>query len=162
MITVELGGGKSPKYHPNIDVIEHPNVDIVQDLEKHPHLPFKDVSVDLVYASHILEHLCWTTKTLQKILSEISRILKKGAVVIIKAPDFDLLVEKYKESGLDNWDVQALILGGWFKGPYEPHKTLLNVPFMMKLLQRVGITTIHVERKPEHHRLEFEIVGMKI
>ena len=66
----------------NLDILPVKGVDIVCDLNKS--IPLKDNSVTEVYAGHILEHLDDTIK----IMEEIYRVCKNGAVVKIKVPYF--------------------------------------------------------------------------
>jgi SAM-dependent methyltransferase len=54
-----------------VDKLTLPGVDIVHDLEKG--LPFKDSSVDIIYAGSVLEFI----DDLEAVMSEIHRILKK-------------------------------------------------------------------------------------
>lgn len=56
-----------------------PNVDYQVDLQ---HLPFEECSYDLIYASHVLEHIPDDNKA----LSEIARILKPGGIAILPVP----------------------------------------------------------------------------
>lgn len=65
-------------------------------------LPFLDCSYDLVYASHVLEHVPWF-QTMDA-LREVYRILKPGGVFEVWVPDFEYLVRCYarRECG-DDW-----------------------------------------------------------
>lgn len=85
---LNLGCGKDikPKEEGriNLDFIKRPGVDVVHDLNKYP-WPFnKDNSFDEIYCSHILEHL----ENFQRAMSEIKRICKNKAKVIIRVPHF--------------------------------------------------------------------------
>ncbi len=84
------------------------NVDYVFDAEKK--LPFSKNSFDLVYASHVLEHLPWY-KT-EEILKEWIRILKPNGKLIIFVPDGLKVMNTIMEAELnnlselpDNWQV---------------------------------------------------------
>lgn len=66
----------------NIDSFPHTGVDLVCDLNKG--IPLPDNSITEVKANHILEHL----EDIIKIMEEIHRVSKKGAVVKIKSPYF--------------------------------------------------------------------------
>jgi SAM-dependent methyltransferase len=63
-----------------VDNVAVPGVDVVADLERG--LPFRDSSVDAVYAYHILEHLNDFLGT----MNEIYRVCKPGALVFVKVP----------------------------------------------------------------------------
>jgi len=67
----------------NLDFIKQPGVDVVHDLNKLP-WPFKDNTFDEVYCSHVLEHF----DNLERIMLEIKRISKSGAIIDIRAPHF--------------------------------------------------------------------------
>lgn len=55
--------------------------------------PYKDNSVDIVYASHLFEHL--NLKTANYFLTEAYRVLKKGGVIRIVVPDLYQIAKKY-------------------------------------------------------------------
>ncbi len=65
-----------------LDAVKIDDVDVVHNLNKFPY-PFKNNSFDVVYASHILEHL---EAPLDDILWEICRICKPGGRIIIIVP----------------------------------------------------------------------------
>ena len=58
-------------------------------------LPFKDASVDFVYASHFLEH--FKKYEAMRLLQDCLRIMKPGATIRIIVPDLELLARKYVE-----------------------------------------------------------------
>jgi len=64
----------------NLDYCKAEGIDVVHDLEKK--LPFKDNEFDLIYASHILEHI----KNYEQLIGELRRILKEGGILEIKVP----------------------------------------------------------------------------
>ncbi len=55
--------------------------------------PIANHSADVVYASHVLEHL--TQKNAELFLSEAHRVLKKGACLRLVLPDLYMLSKKY-------------------------------------------------------------------
>jgi SAM-dependent methyltransferase len=54
-------------------------------------LPFKAHSLELVYTSHAMEHL--DDDTVAMTLAEAHRILRPGAPILVKIPDFDATLE---------------------------------------------------------------------
>ena len=68
----------------NTDQFKRKGVDAIFDLNKTPY-PFKDNSIDEIYASHILEHL---DIPVHKFMKEIHRILKPAGKITIKVPHF--------------------------------------------------------------------------
>ena len=77
--------------------------------------PLKDGSVRIAYTSHCLEHL--DAKTVQKVLSEVSRVLKRDGHFVIKLPDFDRVLDAWRrsESGFfssEFWGYDSVV-GTW-------------------------------------------------
>ena len=66
----------------NVDAFDNCKPDVVWDLDKMP-WPWGDMSIDHIFAAHILEHLedWWGA------LKECARILKPGGTVHIRVPD---------------------------------------------------------------------------
>jgi len=71
----------------------------------HEHLDFKDVtklefdnsSVDLIYASHLLEY--FDREEVASLLEEWTRVLKPGGILRIAVPDFQAMVNLYNSGG---------------------------------------------------------------
>jgi SAM-dependent methyltransferase len=81
MIRVDLGCGTNKQLgFIGVDRYQLPGVDVVANLDEP--LPFATDSVDLVLASHSLEHV----KTLLATMKEIYRICKHGAQLCVLAP----------------------------------------------------------------------------
>lgn len=66
-----------------IDILSVPGVDIVHDLSMFP-WPLRDDEFDVIFVSHCLEHV----DDLLKTLSEMNRISRTGAHIIIQVPYF--------------------------------------------------------------------------
>lgn len=60
-------------------------------------LPFIDGSVDVIYSSHMLEHL--DQHEAKVFLNEAKRVLKPRGVLRIGVPDIRILVDEYLETG---------------------------------------------------------------
>lgn len=81
---INLGCGRNiMKGYVNVDKVKLEGVDVVHNLDKFPY-PFKDNSVDEVYARYILEHLDDTIK----VMEELHRICKPGARIFLFLPYF--------------------------------------------------------------------------
>jgi SAM-dependent methyltransferase len=79
--TVDLGcGTRKMKGAIGMDIVPVPGVDVVASMERG--LPFKDNSLDGVYAYHVLEHM----DDFLAIMGEIWRVCRDGALVRIKVP----------------------------------------------------------------------------
>jgi SAM-dependent methyltransferase len=84
LTVLNLGAGKTD--FPGVtavDWVKFPNVKIVHNLEEFP-WPIADNSVDVVMAFHFMEH----TADMFKTFSEINRICKNGARVLVEVPHF--------------------------------------------------------------------------
>ena len=60
------------------------------------HLPIESDSIDIVYSSHMIEHM--GQKELAQFLHEAYRILKEGGVIRLSTPDFEMKVNEYMKS----------------------------------------------------------------
>lgn len=67
-----------------LDIIKNSSVDIVHDLSKFPY-PFNRQEFDIVYASHLLEHI-QDNRIFFRLIKEIHRILKPNGLFVIKVP----------------------------------------------------------------------------
>ena len=73
-----------------LDFVPDPNTNVVGDVQR---LPFADASVDLVYATGLLEHVVDE----RAVVSEIRRILRPGGVAHLEVP----FLEQYHEDPID-------------------------------------------------------------
>ena len=131
----------------NVDVLPLPHIHHVHNITDLVMFP-KD-SVDLMYASHVLEHI--PVKEVEKTLREWRRVLKKGGVLRLSVPDFDNLVDHYVETGRSVDLVRDNVLGQ--EPPYDNHYTLWNMSKMEKVLQGVGFANLRRwdPATAEHH-----------
>jgi len=77
-------GSEHKKGYLNIDLY-CPVADLIHDLSQP--LPFKDESIDKIYASHVIEHL--SRAEWQKAKQDWARVLKKGGKLEILCPDLE-------------------------------------------------------------------------
>jgi predicted SAM-dependent methyltransferase len=96
MKALNIGGG--PKFRAdgwiNLDAVGSKPFILSSDCV----LPMADASLDLVYSSHTLEHL--DDPTVARVLEESRRVLKKDGKLLIKIPDFDIILEAYRRGDL--------------------------------------------------------------
>jgi SAM-dependent methyltransferase len=92
-----------------LNVVAGRNVDYVADATKK--LPFSDNTFDLVYASHILEHVPWYQT--RDVLNEWIRTIKPGGRIEIWVPNGLLICKTFveAETGVDDQIEQD----GWYK-----------------------------------------------
>lgn len=105
---LEIGPGrKRVSGFETLNVVGGRQVDYVADASKR--LPFPDNTFDVVYASHILEHIPWYDT--RRVLAEWARVVKKGGRLEIWVPDGELICEaildnsrnKKNQAHLDGW-----------------------------------------------------------
>ncbi len=148
--------------HLGCGTIDYPHFINIDGLpEKHIHYvraindlaPFKDNSVDLIYASHCLEHFPHSHIT--TVLNEWFRVLKKDGILRLAVPDFHCLVNIYQENNQDIQIIQGMLMGGQdYK--YNFHMTIFNYMNLETLLKKVGFKLVR-KWQPETNKLtDFE------
>lgn len=89
LLKIDLGcGDNKQKGFVGVDIIKTKGVDVVHDLTKYP-WPFKDNSVDEIWASHYVEHLphgVGLQDGMVDFMNECWRIMKKGAIARFLTP----------------------------------------------------------------------------
>ena len=84
-IYLNLGCGNDIKHNfINIDKFEFNGVDLTLDLEQDG-FPFDDNSIDLVFASHFLEHI----RNFDHLIHEVYRVLKIGGILHFIVPSWN-------------------------------------------------------------------------
>lgn len=137
-LNLHLGcGDVEHKKFINIDGYPFSHVHYVQSIDKLPQ--FDNNSVDLIYASHCLEHFKYGQ--IEVVLQEWYRVLKKDAVLRLSVPDFDKLVEIYKIYNNDPDVILPQLMGGQ-NNKYNFHYTIFNTANLTKLLKKVGFSQI--------------------
>ena len=126
----------------NIDGYPYPNVHYVQAIDRL--FQFKDESVDLIYASHCLEHFRYLQT--MAVLKEWYRVLKKGAILRLSVPDFDKLVDIYSKHNHDPDVIMPQLMGGQ-NNKYNFHLAAFNRVNLGRFLHSVGFSEIR-EWKP--------------
>jgi SAM-dependent methyltransferase len=74
-------------------------------------IPLPDGSVEVLYTSHMLEHM--TRADVTKFLRDVYRVLMPGGIIRIAVPDIGKLVNRYLDSG----DADAFIEGTYLSTP---------------------------------------------
>lgn len=128
----------------HIDLVDLPHIDYKHDVTTLP--MFSDESVDLIYASHVLEY--FDRQQARLVLKEWGRVLKAGGTLRLAVPDFPALVKVYEMSGeLDN------ILGPLYgrmeiaahkeSGVVIYHKTVYDFASLKRTLEECSFTDVH-------------------
>lgn len=101
-------------------------------------LPFKNGSVDHVYASHVLEH--FYPEIGEMLLVESYRVLKKGGRIRICVPDLKHAVDLYLSGD------KKTALGYFFQdrklGEFHRHKYMYDFELLEALLKKCGFLSI--------------------
>lgn len=133
-------------------------------------LPFADNTYDLIFASHVLEHVPWYRTAAA--LKEVHRVLKFGGEFEVYVPDFAYIVHCYQQRRCgDNWrvfnpdsDWMTWVNGRIFTygedavellSPERPipqthHKAVFDFEYLKKCLERAGFRQI--VKVPHGHR----------
>ena len=127
----------------NIDVLDYPHVHFKISGEDLP--MFEDDSVDLVYASHMLEY--FTYGDAKAALTEWFRVLKPGGQLNVCVPDFEALVEvyrKYKDPLMLRGSIFAIVdkVLKTDDGIQVFHKMIYDEALLTRLLGECGFTDI--------------------
>lgn len=122
----------------NIDGLPLPHIHYVRPIDDLP--LFNDETIDLIYASHCLEH--FSHRKVDTVLKEWFRVLKAGGVLRISVPDFDLLVDIYqKNNKIIDPPIQMMFMGGQ-NHKYNFHMAIFNQKSLTKILQEVGFSEV--------------------
>jgi predicted SAM-dependent methyltransferase len=139
-INIHLGCGNisSPEFI-NVDSRVFPHVHHVHNVENLP--MFRDGFADLIYASHVLEHI--SMLKLEAVLSEWKRVLKPNGILRLSVPDFERIIEIYNNNNKNIEYIWMPLLGGQdYKN--NSHYSVFNFSFIKKLLIEVGFSEIRI------------------
>jgi len=110
----------------------------------------KDNSIELIYASHVLEH--FGRLEYKDVLKEWFRVLKPNGILRVSVPSFESVVEYYKNHD-DNLELLlGLLVGGQKVGQYDYHKMIFDEKFLSKDLKETGFKNVkkYNWKKTEH------------
>lgn len=130
----------------HVDPVPHAHIDHVTPIDRLA--MFRDDSVDLIYASHVLEQ--FGRYDIFDVVSEWFRVLKAGGVLRLAGPDFSKAARYYVEHG-DIRDVIGLVVGGQADDD-DTHMALFDEVNLGELLLDVGFSEVdrYDWRKTEH------------
>ena len=139
---VKLHLGCGPRFIPgfvHVDVQPYPHIDLVSDVARLDRIA--DASVDLIYASHVLEHFGrWEFRA---VLTEWRRVLKPGGVLRLAVPDFAACAKLYYENGLADGlnGLMGLICGGQ-RDAHDFHRMVFDEAFLTHELVGLGFRQV--------------------
>lgn len=138
MLKLHLGcGNKHIDGYINIDIRYLPSVDQVDNIRFLR--SYKENTVDVIYASHVLEHFGrWDYKS---VLARWFQILKPNGILRVAVPDFHAIATYYLESQQLR-DVSGMLYGGQ---DYDENKHFWCWDYreLHADLKEVGFTNIH-------------------
>lgn len=138
-VYVNLGCGVNTSgEYINVDAVAFPHTHYLSTIEN-LHM-FPDNSIDLLYASHVIEHI--PRGQLKAAFDEWYRVLKVGGIFRFGVPDFDKLIEVYQLSGHKVDSIVNQLLGQ--DAPYDDHHTLWNFQYAEELLNEAGFKDIKI------------------
>lgn len=163
---LEIGpGNKRITGFETLNVVWDRHVDYVVDASGK--LPFSDSTFDLVYASHVLEHIPWYQ--VQDVLTEWVRLLKPGGRIEIWVPDaykickllVDIENEIYRPEWHDGWRpfneeddpykwVSGRLLYGAKKEYPSWHLSLITPKYIKYLFETSGLIENRYLNKSEY------------
>ncbi|MEG4582629.1 methyltransferase domain-containing protein [Microcoleus sp. MON1_C5] len=137
-VNLHLGCGlvNHPKFI-NIDARPAPHIHYIRAIDNLA--PFQDNSVNLVYASHCLEH--FSHLKIPTVLAEWFRVLKKDGTLRLSVPDLDLLLDIYTENGNDINTILLALMGEQDYN-FNFHRTVFNLSSLELLLKNTGFRQI--------------------
>lgn len=146
MNKLHLGPGKV--YLPgftNVDIFSSVKADAYADCTA---LPYEKETFDLIYASHILEHV--HRHMVVATLSHWRSLLKTGGVLRLAVPNFEAVTQWYAKTG-ELEDVMGLLYGGQ-NFHLNRHTVTFDSKYLSRMLTMAGFNHIRYWdwRKTEH------------
>lgn len=131
----------------NIDAVPSRFTHYVENIENLSRFP--DNSVDMVYASHVIEHI--PRGRLVATIREWYRVLKPEGVLRFGVPDFDAIIEMYIASGRDTESVVRQLMGE--DGEYDDHHSIWNKAYAERLMKETGFSQVRSwdPKTVDHH-----------
>ncbi len=152
------------------------DADIIADIRKP--LPVGDSTCELVYLSHVLEHVPWTETV--KVLKDIHRIVKPNGSIEVHVPDAKKIMMGYfkwplpVDEGEDWWkgnprhDPWIWLNGRLLRGPIDPgepeherHLALFSEEHLTWCLHEAGFSNVMRLSKPRGHDHGWINLGLK-
>lgn len=135
-VYVHIGAG--PLYDKrfiNIDIQPFKTIHYLSD-GRHINLP--SFSVDLIYASHVIEH--FSHRETEAVLSEWHRLLKPQGEILISVPDCSKLFQIYNHT--KDIDAVKIFLMGSQGNLFDFHYSIFDITSLTKMLEHVGFVRI--------------------
>ena len=142
ILKLHIGGKEASSEWKIVDVIERPEVDYVCNANKLS--MFDDNSVDVIYASHVLEHFYYNIDDeLTNTLKEWHRVLKIGGKLMISVPDLKTLCWLYLHPSaypMERHYIMRIMFGGQ-TDVYDVHKVGLDEDTLAMYLEMASFNS---------------------
>lgn len=148
LLHIGCGDINSPEFI-NLDARPLPHIHIVsKDIFSLKMIP--DASLDMVYMCHVLEHV--PRGQVLRTIREIGRVLIRNGILRISVPDFDHIINLYKESGSEINSIAPALMGGQ-NYEFNFHYSVFNHNHLAALLTDGGFQDVRNwdPRNCEHH-----------
>jgi len=158
MIKINMGCGQRNfgKDWIHIDGGSYPHLDFKNIFS----LPYKNNSVDLIYASHLIEY--FDRKEVKSVLKEWIRTLRPGGILRLAVPDFEAITKLYNSQN-ENKRLYPLetFLGSLYgkilmNDEIIFHKTVYDFESLKSLLEELGMKNIEEYDWRETEHSEFD------
>lgn len=106
-------------------------------------LEFKDNSVDLIYASHVLEY--FDREESEQVLTEWNRVLKPNGILRVAVPDFETMTNLYNKHKVQLNDIIGPLYGKMKMGNKTIyHKTTYDFSTLKDILVDIGYKDVRL------------------
>lgn len=100
---------------------------------------FRNEFADLIYASHILEHISMLKLT--QVLNEWKRVLRNGGILRIGVPNFETILKMYEDNNQDIDIIWMPLMGGQeYKDNF--HYAVFSKDSLTRLLLECGFSEV--------------------
>lgn len=130
MVCLNVGAG-------GVQIDGYTNIDIKDGVDARK-LPYADGSVDVLYASHLLEHFDYDNEV-AAVLKEWARVLRPGGLMRISVPDVEKLCKQRDRTNAVVYD--RMLLGG-HKDSTDRHGALFDDTKLRQAMGEAGIGDI--------------------
>jgi predicted SAM-dependent methyltransferase len=120
---IDIGSGPHPKPDADVrmDIHQWGNVNCLHNLMNTPY-PFEDNTFEKAYMGDVVEHI--SIFDIDRVLTEVNRILKPGATLEVTVPDMDWIIERlYKK----DWNEHANV--DWLNPTIDPWSNAMSYLF---------------------------------
>jgi predicted SAM-dependent methyltransferase len=136
---LHIGGKDSHPEWQILDIEPRPEVDYISDASNLSQ--FEDNSIEMIYASHVLEHFYYgVNNELINTLKEWRRVLKPSGKLLVSVPDLKILCWLYAHPNLtvlERHHLMRVIFGGQ-TNEYDVHKVGFDVDILALYLAEAG------------------------